>query len=175
MITRIWDYGLFRRWRKAGLDQEGVKIDFLARLRDLHEDGWVSPELLLVNRSNVTVWVEEAAIALSDLDANWQTASSPEQAIHPIRQSMVPNDTLSICIARSIYDAAGRPQGPYSCLVLTNVRYSVFDEWRNHQLEACRIEMAALAVVNFRRVRWYDTKFKQVNGSVDLAARQHKG
>ena len=170
ILSNLLPLRLFRRWRKPSGDPEDGQIEFWARLKDFREDGWVSPELLLENHSEVTVWVEEASITLSELEANWQTTSSTGQAIHPIRQNIAPGDTLSLSIARAIYDAAGRPQGPYSCLVLTNVRYSVFDEWRNVQLETCCIEMAALAVVNFRRARWYKTKTKGMNPT-DLVAK----
>jgi hypothetical protein len=162
---------LFRRWRKADCGPEGVQINFTARLRDFHEHGCVSPELLLENRSDVTVWVEEATITLSRLEANWQTSNSTGQAIHPIRQNLLPKDESSLSIARAIYDAAGRPQGTYRCFVHSNVRYRVFEEWCVAHLETCRVEMAALAVVSFRRSRWHDSL---IDGSGELATKVDK-
>jgi hypothetical protein len=121
------------------------------------------------------VWVQEAAVVLIDLDANSQTTVSNGQDRYEVLQNVGPNDTLSVSLARTIYDAAGRPQGPYSCLVYTNIRYRVFDEWRNAKLEIYRVEMAALKVRGLQRAHRYDKKVKENNGSVGLTTKEHKG
>jgi hypothetical protein len=127
-----------------------------------------------VNRSSWTVWVEEATVILADLDAIWQSEVAAVQARHEIRQNVGANDTLSVSLAASIYNAADRPQGKYSCLVLTGVRYRVFDEWCYAKLEICRVEMSGPTAVDLRSARWYDKKIKQINDSVDLTAKEHK-
>jgi hypothetical protein len=175
MWTAFWTSGLFRWWRKTKPERGGGRVDFSARLRIIHDDGWVSLELLLVNRSNVTVWVADATVVLTDLDTDWQAGISTGQARQAICQNVRPNDALSVSIAGAIYDAAGRPQGPYSCFVLTNVRYRVFDEWCDAQPEKCRVEMAALTAVAVHSASWYDKKMKHIKGPVDLTAKEHKG
>jgi len=121
------------------------------------------------------VWVEEANVVLIEFDSNWQTEVPTGQVNHKIRQNVVPGDALSVSLAAAIYDAAGRPQGPYSCLVSTNVRYRVFDEWCNAQLETCRVEMTALTVLGLRREHWYNRRIKQIKGRSELTTHQHKG
>lgn len=175
MCIQFWTSGLFRRRRKTRPEPGIVQIDFSARLRVFHDNGWVSLVLLLENRSKVTVWVEDATAVLTDLDTDWLTGVPPEQARHQILQNVGPNDVLSVSIAGAIYDAAGRPQEIYSCLVHTNVRYRVFDEWCSVQLEPCRLEMAALTVVDLHSARWYDKKMKHIKNPVDLTTNEHKG
>ena len=174
MDKRYWIR--FLSWRRKNkVESSPAQIKFVPKLRITRQDGWTYLELQLVNRSSWTVWVEEARLVLADLDAHWQTGVPTGQVIHKIRQNVVPGDVLSVSLAAAIYDAAGRPQGPYSCLVSTNVRYRVFDEWCNAQLETCHVEMTALTVVGLRSARWYDKKIKQINGSVGLTTKEHKG
>ena len=139
------------------------------------EDIWNGLELLLVNRSSWPVWVEDASVVLSDLDADMQAVVPTGQARHQILQNVGPNETLSVNLARAIYDAAGRPQGQYSCLVLTDVSYRVLNEWRNAKLERYRVEMAAVTVVRLRSTHRYKKKIKQMNGSVYLTTKERKG
>ena len=143
-------------WRK----KNAAQIKFAARLGIIRENGWVYLQLHLLNRSSWTVWVKEATVTLIDLDAQEQTTVPTGQATHGILQNIVPNDSLSVSLARAIYDAAGRPQGRYSCLVVPNVLYRVLDEWRNVKLETYRVEMVALTVVSLHSARWYDKKIK---------------
>jgi hypothetical protein len=112
---------------------------------------------------------------LIDLDAESQTETSIGEAKLKILQNIGPSKELSVSLSWTIYDAAGRPQEPYSCFVLTNVLYRVFDEWCNAQLEAYRVEMEALSVTGLRRAHRDNKKIKQINDSVDLTAKEHKG
>jgi len=157
-------------------ESESAQFKFAPKLKiTRRKGGWVYLELQLVNRSSWTVWVEEACIILTDLNTNLQTEVTPGQARHQILQNVLPNDTLSVSLARAVYDAAGRPQGPYSCLVLTNVRYRVFNKWFNAQIETCRVGMTALTVVDLHRARWYDKKMKRISGPLGLTLKEHKG
>ena len=163
-------------WRqKNKAESKSAQIKFAPKLRITREDGWVYIELQLANRSSWRVWVEDASVVLADLAVNLQTFLPPGQARHAILQNVSPNETLRVSLAEAIYDAAGRPQEQYSCLVLTNVRYRVFDEWCNAQLETYRVEMAALSVCGLHSARWYDKQIKQINGSVGLTTKEHKG
>ena len=163
-------------WRLENkAESKSAKIKFAPKLRITREDGWQYLELQLVNHSSWTVWVEEASVGLADLDANLQTEVPSGQARHEILQNVSPNEALSVSLAGAIYDAAGRPQGQYSCLVHIHVRYRVFGEWRDAELETCRVEMEALSVFGLRSGRWYDKKIKQTNRRVDLITPEHKG
>jgi len=161
--------------RKNKAESKSAQIKFFPKLITCRENGWLSLELLLENCSSWTVWVEEATVFLADLDAIWQSTDAAGQARHEIRQNVGANDTLGVSLAVAIYNAAGRPQGKYSCLVLTDVRYRVLDEWCDAKLETCRVEMAGLTVVGLHSARWYDKKIKQINRPVDLITPVHKG
>ena len=154
----VWKGRLFRWWPRTRADSEHMEIDFAPELRIIRDDGWVSLELLLVNNATMTVWVEEAKVVLADLDANWQTAIPTGQASHEIRQNVIAKEMLAISLARAIYDAAGRPQGTYSCLAYIEVHYRFDDEWFSKTLETYRVEMGALSVRGLHRLRWYEKK-----------------
>jgi len=163
-------------WRHKNKPEfKSTQIKFAPKLKITHNDGWVYLELLLANPSSWTVWVEEASVALADLDANLQTATSTGEAILKIRHSIRPYDELSVSLARTIYDAAGRPQGAYSSLVLTNVRYRVIDGWCDAKLETCFVEMEALGVVGLHHPHGHDKKTNQINGPIDPPKQEHKG
>lgn len=173
-MTNFPDIGLFRRWRKTKPESGGVQVDFSAQLKVFHDGDWVSLELLLVNRSNLTVWVESATVVLSELDANWQASISTGQARHQVLQTVWPHDTLRVSLAGAIYEAAGRPQGAHSCFLHSNVHYRVFDELCNVQLETCHVEMVALTVVSLRSAPWHDKKIKQINLPVDFTMQRRE-
>jgi hypothetical protein len=174
MDERFWIR--FLPWRqKNRVESNATRIKFEPKLRITRQDSWAYLELQLVNRSSWTVWVEEASVVLADLHANFQSGVPTGQINHKILQNVVPTDALSVSLASAIYDAAGKPQGPYYCLVSTNVRYRVFDEWCNAQLETCRVEMTALTVHRLHSARrWYDKKIKQIKSSVSLKTKEHK-
>jgi hypothetical protein len=163
-------------WRqKYKAESKSAQIKFAPKLRVVRKDAGAYLELQLMNRSSWTVWVEEATVFLLDLDAKRQMAVPTWQARYEVLQNVEPNDTLSVSLAKAIHDSAGRPQGPYSCLVRTNVLYRVFDEWCNAKLETYRVEMEALGALGVRSARSYDKKIKQFNSSVDLTTKEHKG
>ena len=119
--------------QKNKAESESAQIEYGPKPTITSEDIWNGLELLLVNRSSRTVWVEDVGVVLCDLDANEQAVVPTGQARHPILQNVGPSETLTVSLAREIYDAAGRPQGPFSCLVLTNVSYRAFNKWCNVQ------------------------------------------
>jgi hypothetical protein len=163
-------------WRqKNKANSKSAQIKFAPKLEITHDSGWVYLELQLVNRSSWAVWVEKATVVLIDLDAESQTEISTGEAELKISHNIRPNDELRVSLARAIYDAAGKPQGPYSCFVLTNVVYRALDEWCNVQLdEVYRIEVEALNVIGLRRAHRDNRKIKQINGLVDLTINEHK-
>jgi hypothetical protein len=142
---------LYRR-RKRG-NSSDIKADLRPAVRITCFDGWAQLELHLVNRSSFTVWLEEATLVITDLDANFQTALATGQTAHRIRQAVSPIETLSMSIAGSLYEAAGRPQGAYSFLLLGTVHYRIGEDWAEANILPYRIEMAALSVLRLRRIR----------------------
>jgi hypothetical protein len=162
-------------WRRKNRpESKSAQIKFAPQLILRRKDGWKYLELLLVNGSSWTVWVEEAGIVLANLRAILQTEIAAGEARCEILQNVGPNEKLGVSLAEAVDNAAGRPQGKYSCLVTTNVRYRVFEEWCDVKLETCRVEMAGLLAVGLSRARWYDRRIKRINGLVDLTKREHK-
>jgi hypothetical protein len=172
MAERFWIHLLPWR-RKNAVEAKFAQINFAPRLTITRDNGWTYLQLELVNRSNWRVWVEEASVVLTALNAEMQPDDPTGRAKHKLFRNVGPNQTLSVSLAETIYDAAGRPQGLYSCLVLTNVRYRVFDEWRNARLEPYRVEMKALTVVGLHSAGWYDKKIK-TDGPVALTTKPRK-
>jgi len=157
---RVWKGILFRWWRKPGFELEHIEIKFSPQLKINRYDGGGSLDLLLVNDANLTVWVEEARVVLTDLDATWQTAIPTCQAKHEIRQNVRANESLELSLAGAIYDAAGRAQGRYSCLIFVVVRCRVGEEWFNKALDTYKLEMTGLKARSLHRSRWYEKKLK---------------
>lgn len=172
MLERYWIRLLPWRQRNKA-ETKSAQIKFAPRLRINRQDGWANLELLLVNRSSWTVWVQKATVVLIDFDGKERTAAPIGRARYEIRRNIRPRDRLGVSLARTIYDAAGRPQGLYSYLVLTNVRYSVFNEWCNAQLQTCRVAMEELTAVSLYSARWYDKM--RINGVIDFTKKVQKG
>lgn len=158
-------------WPKSKLAQ----IEFAPTLEITREHDWVYLELQLVNRFAWTVRVREASCVSIGLDAKQQTAVSNGQSRYEILQNVEPQEVLRVSLARTIYDAAGRPQAPYSILVSTNARYRVFGERCEMNLETCCVEMAALTLRGLHKARWHDKKTRQINRSAGLMTKEHKG
>jgi hypothetical protein len=155
-------------WRqKDKAESKPDQIKLWPKLEICREKGWGYLELLLVNRSRWTVWVEEATVVLADLNAIRQFDTAAGRAIHEIRQNIWANDELSVSLTVAIYNGAGKPQGPYSCLVRTDVRYRVLEEWYFAKLETYRIEMAGLIPISLRSARWYEKKIEATNDPAD--------
>jgi hypothetical protein len=156
-------------WWSSRTDKGSIRNQFVPTLEIMEGDGCVIPELLMVNNSNVTVWVEEATVVLSDLNTNWQTSIAPGQARREIHQNIPPRDSLAVSLTGAMYDAAGRPQGTYSFVLFADVRYRMGNEWFSKALDICWVEMAALTVLRLRRARWYD-KYPKRNHDLAVSA-----
>jgi hypothetical protein len=141
----------YRLRRLRTLSDLRIKLRTAERIASF--DGWASLELELGNQSDFTVWIEEAKLLISDLDAHFQTSLARDQTVHPIRQAVPPDEILSTSLAASFYEAAGRPQGPYSFLVSGTVRYRIDEEWAEAHIRPHSVEMAALSVIRLRPVR----------------------
>src|SRR5580704_1266138 len=113
---RIW-----RGRRRAG--PEDKDADFRPSIGFTRQDGWQSVALLLENKSDTHVWTEEIEIGLTDLVADHQTSEASCQEIQKIHQTVQARDTLPISLVELIYNAAGRPQRKYSCVLSSIVRF----------------------------------------------------
>jgi hypothetical protein len=151
---------LFRFWRKIKSGTAQAAIKFTPKLTINRNYGWTSLELRLINNASVTVWVEEAVVVLSDLDTSWQTSMPAGQAKHEIRQHVRAHESLELSLAQAIYDAGGRPQGFYSCLISVDVWYRFGDEWFQKALDTFQVEMTGLKPRSLRRLRWYDKRIR---------------
>jgi hypothetical protein len=151
---------LFRLWRKIKSGTAQAAIKFMPKLTLNRNCGWTSLELLLVNNASMTVWVEEAVVVLTDLDTSWQTSIPAGQAKHEIRQHVRAHESLELSLAQAIYDAGGRPQGFYSCLISVDVWYRLGDEWFHKALDTFQVKMTGLKPRSLRRLRWYDKRIR---------------
>ena len=142
---------LFRRHKKDTFSE--IQIDLRPAVRITSFDGWQALELQVFNRSDVKVWIEEAKLVITDLEANFQTALATGQHIQKISQAVVPDECLSMSLAGGLYDAAGRPQGPYSFNLWGTVHYQILEDWAQANIRPHRIEMAALSVLRVRQIR----------------------
>jgi hypothetical protein len=151
MEERFWIRLLPWR-RKDRADSKSAQIKFACQIGFNQENGWNYLELLLINRSSWAVWVEDANIHIDDLYSISQTSVPTEQAKIVIRQIVEPRNIVGVSLAAALYEAAGRPQRQYSCIVRTDVNYSVFDEWSSTNAEPRRATMRGLSAVGLRSI-----------------------
>jgi hypothetical protein len=156
---------IYRRVRDRTTEDAGV--DFRPSIGFTRLDGWASLALLLLNKSDSNVWTEEIEIVLSDLIANDQNSEASLHEIHKIRQTVRPTDMLPISLVETIYEAAGKPQRRYSCVMSAIVRYRVGEERFERTLQPHRLKMAGLTVVSNHRERWIKSEFKPQDKSRD--------
>ncbi len=122
----------------------GLEVNEARRLRQLEDE----------NGRLKKIVVQQAL----DLDAIWQTSIPPGHVRHEIRQNVRAKDSLELSFDRAIYESAGSPQGVYSCLIRTDVRYRLGDEWFNQTLDIFKVEMTGLKARRLRRPRWYERR-----------------
>jgi len=147
-------YTALRIWRQRNVRNPDDKSSgFRPRLGFTRLDGMVSLSLLLANRSETHVWVEEIEIFLSGLSAEEQTAEPSCRGMQKIRQMVSPGDTVPISLAEVIYKAAGDPQRRYSCVLSSVLRYRIGDEHLEKKLENYRIQMIGLTAAGVHRER----------------------
>ena len=158
--AELWKSRFFRWWRKTNSGSGQAPKQFRPDLTINRNHGWTSLELLLVNNTAMTIWVEEALVTLIDLDTSWQTSIPTGRAKQEIRQNIRAHESLQLSLAQTIYDAGGRPQGSYSCLISVNVWCRVGDEWFHKALDTFQVKMAGLKPRSLRRLRWYDNRIR---------------
>jgi hypothetical protein len=158
-MERSWIHRLPWR-RKNRADTKAAQIKFLPELEIARDEGWANLSLSLVNKSSFMIWVEDANVALAHVDAALQSSAPSRSITQQILQYVQPKASLNVSLANAVYDAAGRPQGPYTGLLQANVRYCVFDEWSEAATAPCRIAMAAINAIDLHPARWYEKKVR---------------
>jgi hypothetical protein len=153
---RLWKSRFFRWWRKINSGSGQAAKKFRPDLAINRNHDWTSLELLLVNNTSMTIWVEEALLTLITLDTSWQTSIPTGKAKQEIRQNIRVHESLELSLAQSIYEAGGKPQGGYSCLVSVNVWCRAGDECFHKILDTFQVKMTGLKPRSLRRLRWYD-------------------
>ena len=147
---------------------QGKNFDFRPSIGFARQDGWKSVALLLENESDVHVWTEEIEFALNDLIANQQASEASCHEILKIHQTVSPNDMLPISLVETIYQAAGRPQRKYSCILSSIVRYRAGEKWFEEPMQTYRLKMIGLTVADIRREHKTVHQFKPRDQSQDL-------
>jgi hypothetical protein len=144
---------LHLRRGKSGTGKRGNGVDFHPNIGSAWQDGLKSVALLLTNKSDAHVWTEEIEISLRELAAEEQTSEASCREVHKIRHSVGPHDLLPVSLVETIYNAAGRPQRKYSCVMSSVVRFKVGENWFEEQLPAYRLRMLGLTVAGIRPER----------------------
>jgi hypothetical protein len=154
LVTGAVFFSFLYLWRgKSGPAKRGNGVEFYPSIGFAWQDGFKSVTLLLANKSGAHVWTEEIEISLQELVADEQTSEASCHEVHKIRQLVGPRDLLPISLVETIYNAAGRPQRKYSCVMLSVVRFKVGEKWFEEQLPAYRLKMLGLTVASIRLKR----------------------
>jgi hypothetical protein len=125
------------------------------------DQGAGSLNLVVTNRSRVEIWAEAAQVDLIDVETNGEIYS-PAQAILRIRELVAPSETLHFSLIDTVYNAAGRPRGVYSCSLATILRYRTdgTDEEFEQPFPSYRAKMIALVPISLRRMVKFDKSAK---------------
>ncbi len=129
------------------------EFDFRPSIGFARQDGWKSVALLLKNEADVPVWAEEIEIGLTGLVATRQASEPSCHEVLKIRQNVRPHDLLPLSLVETIYQAAGRPQRRYSCVLSSIVRYRVGEKWFEEPMQSYQLKMKGLTVANIRHER----------------------
>ena len=153
-ITVSFGYSGLLLWRRRSARRPTSARDgFRPKIGFTRLDGMASLALLLKNKSNAFVWVEEIEIFLSDLKADEQVTQPSCNETLRIRQIAPPRDMVPISLVASIYKAAGEPQRRYSCILSSILRYRIGEESFERGLETHGIQMIGLVAAKVRRER----------------------
>jgi hypothetical protein len=163
-------YLVLRIWRR-GPDSDSWKPrkGFRPRIGFSRQDGMASVSLLLANRSEEPVWVEEIEIYLTSLVANDQVVEPSFQEIKKIRQVVPPDDMLPVSLAQVIYKAAGNPQRRYSCVISSVLRFRIGKKWSEQIMPNHKLQMAGLTADSIGRERKHVPAFPSLNKSAQEA------
>ena len=145
----------FLRFHRRGNLRQRKETDSNLRLNigfsDL--DGMATLALLVSNKGETDIWIEEIEIFLSELEATFQSGVPSYHGIQSIRGQLSPGEKSSISLSTAIYKAGGQCQRWYSFVLSSVVRYRIGEEWRTKHLENYRVEMIGFITASVRRER----------------------
>jgi hypothetical protein len=117
-----------------------------------------SLNLAMTSRSYIDIWVEEARIDLQDVETGGERYN-PVQAVLKIRELVAPSETLHVSLINTVYNAAGRPQGVYSCIISTALLCrtdGASGEEFCQSVSPYRARMIALVPLSLQRIGRFD-------------------
>jgi hypothetical protein len=126
-----------------------------AELKATRTHGWTFFNLALLNRSRMKIAVVDATFSMTGLVAKFQALPPANETTFKVRRFIKPGDLLAVDLVELFYNAAGKPQGAYSFVVATTIRYRVHGDLFTQALPLCRVRMVALSPNALQRVRWY--------------------
>jgi hypothetical protein len=139
-----------------------TEFDVKPKLEITENNVWASLNLLLVNRSDIPIWAEQATVVLADCDTTLRISIATTQALHIICQLIRPQMTLTMSLAKAVYEAAGNSQGTYARIIKTTIRLRSGDRWYERVAQQRRLEMRALVPVSLRHLKHHE---KSIDGS----------
>jgi hypothetical protein len=148
LSLKFWRQG--RGFSSSSADPD-VKVK--SELTIARDQGWTFLNLAVLNRSRMKAWVVDATASLSGLQANFQASLPSKQETLKIRRVVGPRESLLVSLIELFYSAAGRPQGAYSFVVNTTIRYRAHGDLFEQVLPAYRVSMTALTAVGLQRIR----------------------
>lgn len=126
-----------------------------AELKAIRTHGWTFFNLTLLNHSRMKIAVVDTTFSITGLVAKFQALSSAKETTFKVRRFIKPGDILNVDLVEIFYNAAGKPQGAYSFVVATTIRYRVHGDLFTQVLPLCRVKMVALSPNTLERLRWY--------------------
>jgi len=118
-----------------------------------------SLNLSMVNRPLADIWAEEAEVSLIDVETEGETYT-PAPVTLKLCELIAPSEALHISLINTVYNAAGRPQGVYSCIISTKLRYRAHEISEGQPLEqsvpSYRATMIGLVPISLRQIGWLD-------------------
>jgi hypothetical protein len=144
-------------WQDRAPSSEPVdpEVDVQAELKATRSQGWTFFNLVLLNRSRMRVSVVDVTFSIIDLVAKYRAHPSTKETTFKVRRFVQPGDLLCVDLVELFYNAAGRPQGAYSFVVATTIRYRAHGDLFTQPLPLCRVKMVALSPNVLQRIRWY--------------------
>jgi hypothetical protein len=144
-------------WQDRAPSSEPVdpEVDVKAGLKATRAQGWTFFNLVLLNRSRMRLSVVDVTFSIIDLVARHQAFPATKETTFKVRRFVQPGDLLCVDLVELFYNAAGRPQGAYSFVAATTIRYRAHGDLFTQPLPLCRVRMVALSPNALQRIRWY--------------------
>jgi hypothetical protein len=145
-------------WQDRAPSSEPVdpEVRVEAELKATRTQGWTFFNLELLNRSRMKIAVVDATFSITGLVAKFQAFPATEETTFKVRRFVAPGDLLHVDLVELFYNATGKPQGAYSFMVATTIRYRAHGDLFTQSLPLSRVRMIALSPNGLKRVRWYN-------------------